>query len=116
MPQKAQIVDITAKNLLSAPKQNYDQIFRNWSNGVKAIWDAKYPDGSPVDPATVLAKLGVHAVELFQLSSATAAFLTSISAIGCTADQAAANAAEINAVVALVKPFTAHQDGTVTVN
>ena len=87
-----------AQQLLTMPNQIYTQTLSQWKNGMNIIW------GNPANTAAILSALGVHAVELFSLSNSILTFLEANSP-GCT-----------QSTMALVKPFTANQDGTVTLN
>ena len=80
------------------PRHQFEVLFRAWQQGIEALWGANAPT------ALILAELGTDAGELFQLCAATTAFLEQLKP-GCTAE-----------TVALIRPFTIAQDGSVTLN
>lgn len=92
--QRVFLIGSKANGLIQAPRTLFDTLLKSWENGVAAIWD----DPNPSD---ILAALGTHGVELFQLSSKTAEFLESLQP-GCTAGS-----------MAKVKDITANPDGSI---
>jgi len=88
-----------AADLLKRPEQLFRQNVAAWARSMKDVWS-----NPRFTPAEVLTALGPNAAALFQRSAEEAAFLE-LESPGCTA-----------AVVALVKPYTVHSDGTVTLN
>lgn len=92
--RKAQI-HTKVSALLTSPAQNFNNLFNQWNQGMSFVWDDP-------NPADILEGIGIHAVELFALSSDTAKFLESLRA-GCT-----------TATMAKVKSFTENPDGTIT--
>ena len=95
--RRAKELESKVKSLLSSPTQSFQTLLRSWGDGMVAIWKDPKPE-------EVLKALGTDATELFQLSGKTIAFLESVSP-GCT-----------DRYTSLVKPFTVHPDGTVTLN
>jgi hypothetical protein len=79
-------------------KRAFEIALTNWSNCMSKIW------GDPTKTAAVLAELGITAVDCFVLSSLLIPALESQEP-GCTDD-----------LLALIVPWTAHEDGTVTID
>ena len=102
-------INSTANSLKQLPRKSFDMRFNNWKSAMEAVW----LDENPQD---VLTALGTHAVELFQLSGAEAEALLAVVNIGTTPDVASSLTQNIQNVVALAKPVTYHQDGSVTIN
>ncbi len=103
VPISGTIIDpaLNAANIvLGAPRA----IFAPWSNGVKQIW--KNPNGQT--PQQVLNQLGIRAASVMAASAQLVSLFNTYGDDSLKADVAA--------VVALVKPFTVNNDGTVTVN
>ncbi len=89
---------------VAALKATPRAIFTPWATGVRIIW--KNPAG--LTAQQVLTGYGTYAAALMASSAALATvFLTY---------GEPALVAEVNAILALVKPFTVNDDGTVTVN
>ena len=61
-----------AAKLKSLPKQQFDQLLKNWEDGIILLWGQ--PDMTPL----ILSELGTNALELFMLSSSTISFLESL--------------------------------------
>lgn len=74
----------------------FQQVETTWNNAVTRVWKG--------DTATILEAFGTDAVEFFRVSAETAKFLEALKP-GCTA-----------AGRALMRPFTAHADGRITLN
>lgn len=95
--KRRQLIITKSNALLGAPLQNFNAILTSWKLGMAMVWDDE-------NPSDILAQIGIHAVELFGISSLTAAFLESLKS-GCTID-----------TMEKVKPYTAHPDGSITIN
>ncbi len=87
-----------ASRLKRTPAVQFEQLLQSWKEGINLLWSNEDLT------AGILAELGTDAAELFALSSATITFLESLKAGSTTS------------TLALVRPFTVHQDGTVTVD
>ncbi len=90
---------VTAANLVYGTPR---AMFLPWANGVKAIW--KNPARTPQQ---VIDQFGIKAASIM---AASAQIVTLFNTYGDDALKL-----EVAAVVALVKPFTVNDDGTVTV-
>lgn len=83
--------------ILNMPAKQFDQLYATWMKGVREIWLAE-------DTSALLAEMGTHAAELFDLSQKTIVFLEQLRP-GCTAHGRS-----------LMRPFTIHEDGTITLD
>ena len=85
-----------AARLKDAAKVNFNSLLAAWNASVTLLWNN--------DTADILAALGTDAADVFDLSAKTVAFMESIKP-GCTTEGRA-----------LMRPFTVHADGTVTLD
>jgi hypothetical protein len=93
------------EQLVNMPAMQFEQLLTTWKRGVELIWKDENPQAvmNAVHSKLVSENKGTMA-ELFQASSVTAAFLEGFKN-GCTTE-----------TMALIKPFTVNQDGTIAVN
>jgi hypothetical protein len=89
---------IIARLLLSFPHRQFTEELAAWQRSVSTLWRGTTDEFV----SEVLLELGTKAAELFSLSVQKAAHLESL-VPGCTAD-----------TLTLIRPFTIHEDGTVT--
>ncbi len=93
--EKAKEVRI-ANDIIRNTGSLFQQVLRAWENSVSQVWNN--------DTAAVLAEFGTDAVEIFRISAETAKFLEALKPGSTTAGRA------------LMRPFTAHPDGTITLD
>jgi hypothetical protein len=100
-------------NIGNTVKQQWRQHFQAWKQSVLMIWK----NGRGFTPAQMVDQLGTTAVGVFQASAATEAYLAAQSANPALFDAATntANQALIAGVLAIIGPFTANADGSITV-
>lgn len=87
-----------ANTLKGITAGQFRTLLQSWIDGMQLLW------GNPDNTADILEALGTEAAELFQLSANTVQFLETLKP-GCT-----------TASLSMMRPFTVHQDGTVTLN
>jgi len=93
--------------LSQAPRRIADSLFQAWKTNFDLLWT---PNGG-VTPADRIAALGTNAAELFEANAALVEFMLAV--IG---DKDPEMTAAIQQRVALLPAFTAHEDGTVTLD
>ena len=93
--------------LSQAPRRIADSLFQAWKTSFDLLWSTS----GGVTPADRVAALGTNAAELFESSSALVQFLLEV--IG---DKDADMIAQIQQCVASIPDFTAHEDGTITLD
>ena len=98
-PAPQELPKMAALKIQRLGEQNFQILLRAWENAMQTLW------GNPDKTAGILAALGTDAARQFQLSSATVAYLETLSE-GCTA----------KGLALITRQFTIHQDGTVTLN
>ena len=94
-----------ARRLIEGIQSTKRAILAELRHNVGILWDSPDPQG-------ILDALGPQAAEVFALNSAFAQF------VGTMLTQAGddASLAELQRILAQVKPSTTHPDGTVTIN
>ena len=93
-PTQAELV---AQRILRAHVLGFRQIKASWEARISDIWDAQ-------DPQAIITALGTQAALVFFISAKTIEFLELMEPGSTTAG------------VAKIKPFTVHEDGTITIN
>lgn len=89
-------LEMEIAELRRLPPEMFRSMLSRWEHGIGLLWRR--------DTAEKLAGLGTDAASLFAHSAAMAAFLES-QVSGCTAK-----------AMAMLKPFTIHEDGSVTLD
>ena len=90
-----------------APRRIADSLFQAW----KASFDLLWAPAGGVSPADRIAALGTNAVELFEANTALVEFMLAV--IG---EKDPEMTAQIQQRVASIPVYTAHEDGTVTLD
>lgn len=85
-------------------------------NAIKSVWQNEDQFGVAIDPQEIISAYGTLAVEAFTISTNTSAYLIEQAPLVLSADASKTMIDNINAALALIKPTTAHQDGSITVN
>ena len=85
-----------AKNILRTSSSLFNQLLTQWELSVKSLWQG--------DTEAILAELGTNSVEVFRVSAETVKFLEALKP-GCTVNGRA-----------LMRAFTEHEDGTITLD
>lgn len=93
--------------LSQAPRRIADSLFQAWKTSFDLLWSTN----GGVTPVDRIAALGINAAELFESSSSLVQFLLEV--IG---DKDPDMVAQIQQRVATIPAFTAHEDGTVTLD
>lgn len=93
--------------LSQAPRRIADSLFQAWKTSFDLLWST----AGGVTPADRIAAMGPNAVELFESSSALVQFLVEV--IG---DKDPEMIAQIQQRADSIPKFTAHEDGTVTLD
>ena len=88
--------ELIAEEILSTPAKEFPAQLASWRRLMDATWDG--------DTGAILAAMGTRAADAFAASSAYMDLFESL-VPGCTDDRAAK-----------VRAYTAHEDGTVTLN
>jgi hypothetical protein len=91
----------------ASPRRMADDLIRNWERAFDLLWTEK--DG--ITPAQRIEALGTDAAELFGANAALVQFLVTV-----FTGKDDALVAHILAKVGTIPEFTAHEDGTVTLN
>lgn len=93
--------------LTQAPRRIADSLFQAWKANFDLLWT---PNGG-VTPADRIAALGTNAAELFAANTALVQFMLTV-----VGDKDPEMTAAIQQRVASIPAFTAHEDGTVTLD
>ena len=101
------ISDLTQKSkikasvfsILNTANNGHAQLLKYWQQSIDLVWD-----NDTATISAILQEMGTDAATLFSLSTRTYQYLEQ-NEPGCTADR-----------LVKVKPYTAHQDGTVTLD
>lgn len=95
-------------NLLRrTPRQLAETLFKGWSMAFDLLWTP----ANGITPADRIAALGTDAAELFQANSALVQLM-----LGVIGDKDPEMTAAVMQRVASLPAFTAHEDGTVTLD
>lgn len=100
---------LSHKQVCAIVSAGFTNLLGSWERSMRLVWKSS-------DPQAVIDECGPDAATTFQSSALTAKYLAQMSELIFDAATHAANLRRIAAIAALVKPFTAHEDGTVTID
>ena len=103
----AQRAKMEAAQIKVAPRRMADQIVQQWERTFDALWTTAHG----VTPAMRITELGIDAKELFESNTALVTFLVTM-----LTGKDPALVTRILAKVATLPAYTAHEDGTVTLD
>ena len=100
-------IDMAVNRLKASVGRTAEQMYQSWATSFDMLWSPK----GVYTPAEKLAELGADASELFELNTSMVEFMVT-NLTGKRDDLVAS----ITERVASIPPFTAHADGTITLD